>query len=182
MDDIMIEDKENDPDSFVSRGCNLEETVECVPSVQEVFLSTCGQDGFTYASEITETRSAPDDTRGFPELPVAQEMKTDESTLSRNSVMYVVELDHCYCKPKESPVVKTNNLISKLGKDERYWQRRKRNNAAARRSRETKRLREIEMWGKAKKLEVENARLRKEASALMAAIEKNEKKLRLYER
>lgn len=120
--------------------------------------------------------------RGFPVLPVNKEINKEEE--KRKSfctfLQKAVRLDHCYCRPSEisNEEIKTSP-VSSLDKNERYWQRRKRNNAAARRSREAKRSKDIEMWQRAKYLENENAQLRKEINSLMETVAKNEKKMRL---
>lgn len=64
------------------------------------------------------------------------------------------------------------------GRDEKYWERRKRNNLAAKRSREAKRAREIAVAKKTSTLEKENNTLRRQVQRLKAAISKAEKKLR----
>lgn len=65
-----------------------------------------------------------------------------------------------------------------MGKNEKYWERRKRNNLAAKRSREAKRAREIAVAKKTSNLEKENNNLRRQVQRLKAAISKAEKKLR----
>lgn len=67
---------------------------------------------------------------------------------------------------------------SKSGKDNKYWERRQRNNLAAKRSREAKRAREIETAKKTAALEKENANLKNQVKKLKAAIKRAEKRLR----
>lgn len=68
---------------------------------------------------------------------------------------------------------------SKSSKDLKYWERRKRNNLAAKRSREAKRAREIETAKKTAALEKENATLKAQVRKLKTAIQRAEKKLRI---
>lgn len=75
-----------------------------------------------------------------------------------------------------------NEIISEeevLGKDQRYWEKRQRNNASAKRSRDARRVRELETQIRAEYLEDENYRvkvenevLREENARLLKAIEK----------
>ena len=117
--------------------------------------------------------------RGFPEFPVSPLTTSAENfKLMTNITKYIVEKDHCYCKPAENAGKKT--FLDCPGRDELYWQRRMRNNEAAKRSREAKRARDIEAWQKAKSLERNNAQLRREINKLMANIAENERKLRSY--
>jgi len=67
----------------------------------------------------------------------------------------------------------------KSGKDTKYWERRKRNNLAAKRSREAKRAREIETAKKTSALEKENANLKSQVRKLKAAIQRAEKRLHI---
>ncbi|XP_064904108.1 D site-binding protein, partial [Columba livia] len=56
-------------------------------------------------------------------------------------------------------------LVPEEQKDAQYWSRRSRNNAAARRSRELRRLKENQLSARAALLERENAALRSEVAA-----------------
>ena len=79
------------------------------------------------------------------------------------------------CSAKKSRRASSN---PSTGRDEKYWERRKRNNLAAKRSREAKRAREIAVAKKTSTLEKENNTLRRQVQRLKAAISKAEKKLR----
>lgn len=79
------------------------------------------------------------------------------------------------CSAKKSRRASPN---PSTGRDEKYWERRKRNNMAAKRSREAKRAREIAVAKKTSTLEKENNTLRRQVQRLKAAISKAEKKLR----
>ena len=79
------------------------------------------------------------------------------------------------CSAKKSRRASPN---PSTGRDEKYWERRKRNNMAAKRSREAKRAREIAVAKKTSNLEKENNTLRRQVQRLKAAISKAEKKLR----
>lgn len=57
-------------------------------------------------------------------------------------------------------------------KDEAYWERRRKNNEAAKRSRDLRRAKEDEIAIRAALLEQENSRLRVEVAALKAETEK----------
>ncbi len=77
------------------------------------------------------------------------------------------------------PAKKTRHTMkSKSGKDDKYWERRKRNNLAAKRSREAKRAREMEIAKKTGALEKENTNLKNQVKKLKAAIKRAEKRLR----
>lgn len=78
------------------------------------------------------------------------------------------------CSAKKSRRASPN---PSTGRDEKYWERRKRNNLAAKRSREAKRAREIAVAKKTSTLEKENNTLRRQVQRLKAAISKAEKKL-----
>lgn len=80
------------------------------------------------------------------------------------------------CSAKKSRRASPN---PSTGRDEKYWERRKRNNLAAKRSREAKRAREIAVAKKTSTLEKENNTLRRQVQRLKAAISKAEKKLRV---
>lgn len=74
---------------------------------------------------------------------------------------------------------KARRTNSKSTKDAQYWERRKRNNLAAKRSREAKREREIQIAEKTAALEKENANLKKQVRKLKADIKRAEKRLRI---
>ena len=76
-------------------------------------------------------------------------------------------------------VIKSCKTNSNSGKDAKYWERRKKNNLAAKRSREAKRAREIQTAKKTEALEKENASLKKQIRKLQADVKRAEKKLRL---
>lgn len=77
------------------------------------------------------------------------------------------------------PAKKARRTNSKSAKDAKYWERRQRNNLAAKRSREAKRAREIQVAKKTAALEKENANLKKQVRKLKADIKRAEKMLRL---
>lgn len=68
-------------------------------------------------------------------------------------------------------------FVTDTKKDDRYWKRRNRNNEAARRSRDMRRQREIEISTQCRELETENARLKKELQKLKEKANKLEKQL-----
>ena len=70
---------------------------------------------------------------------------------------------------------KARKTNSKTVKDAKYWERRGRNNLAAKRSREAKRAREIQIAEKTAALEKENINLKKQVRKLKAEIKKAEK-------
>ena len=91
---------------------------------------------------------------------------------------YDEEFKPSCCSAKKSRPSK-NSKNAKSGKDLKYWERRKRNNLAAKRSREAKREREIETAKKTAALEKENATLKAQVKKLKAAIQRAEKRLRV---
>lgn len=83
------------------------------------------------------------------------------------------------CSSAKKSRLSKNSKNPKSGKDSKYWERRKRNNLAAKRSREAKRAREIETAKKTSALEKENANLKSQVRKLKAAIQRAEKRLRI---
>lgn len=79
------------------------------------------------------------------------------------------------CSVKKSRRTTKSNSAAK---DSKYWERRKRNNLAAKRSREAKRARDMEISKKTSALEKENANLKKQVQKLKAAVKNAEKRLR----
>ena len=77
------------------------------------------------------------------------------------------------------PAKKVRKANTKGVKDSKYWERRQRNNLAAKRSREAKRAREIQITKKTAALEKENANLKKQVRKLKANIKRAEKMLRV---
>lgn len=77
--------------------------------------------------------------------------------------------------------LKNGNTISEeaVGKDQRYWEKRQRNNASAKRSRDARRVRELETQIRAEYLEDENYRLKVENEVLR---EENARLLKTIER
>lgn len=75
---------------------------------------------------------------------------------------------------------KNGSAISEaIGKDQRYWEKRQRNNASAKRSRDARRVRELETQIRAEYLEDENYRLKVENEVLR---EENTRLLKTIER
>jgi len=77
--------------------------------------------------------------------------------------------------------LKNGNLSegSGVGKDQRYWEKRQRNNASAKRSRDARRVRELETQIRAEYLEDENYRVKVENEVLR---EENARLLKTIER
>ena len=76
--------------------------------------------------------------------------------------------------------LKNGNLMSEgVGKDQRYWEKRQRNNASAKRSRDARRVRELETQIRAEYLEDENYRVKVENEVLR---EENARLLKTIER
>ncbi|GAA6081026.1 TEF transcription factor, PAR bZIP family member b isoform X1 [Tachysurus ichikawai] len=65
--------------------------------------------------------------------------------------------------------------------DEKYWMRRKKNNVAAKRSRDARRLKENQIAVRANFLERENAALRQEVAELRKNCSRCKKIMALYE-
>ncbi|XP_078344142.1 uncharacterized protein LOC144629806 [Oculina patagonica] len=77
---------------------------------------------------------------------------------------------------------KNGNMMSEdvgIGKDQRYWEKRQRNNASAKRSRDARRVRELETQIRAEYLEDENYRVKVENEVLR---EENARLLKTIER
>lgn len=77
--------------------------------------------------------------------------------------------------------LKNGNLMNETvnGKDQRYWEKRQRNNASAKRSRDARRVRELETQIRAEYLEDENYRVKVENEVLR---EENARLLKTIER
>lgn len=75
--------------------------------------------------------------------------------------------------------LKNGNLSEGVGKDQRYWEKRQRNNASAKRSRDARRVRELETQIRAEYLEDENYRVKVENEVLR---EENARLLKTIER
>lgn len=95
------------------------------------------------------------------------------------------ESDHTYANVKQEQVEntvakkqKSSNSHSNSKKDDKYWEKRQKNNLAAKRSREMKRSREIELLNKSNLLEKENADLLKQMEKLKKLVNKLELKLK----
>lgn len=78
--------------------------------------------------------------------------------------------DHSDTAPEERPRKRARQAIPSEKKDEKYWERRRKNNIAARRSRETKRQKVDEELQKAKEAIQENQKLKQEIEVLKAEI------------
>lgn len=72
-------------------------------------------------------------------------------------------------------------FVTQSEKDEKYWERRIKNNVAAKRSRDLRRQKEIEVTGKFKTLENENSLLKEEVCRLRLKASELEKKLALFQ-
>ena len=106
--------------------------------------------------------------------------EVDNAESDDDGVERIEEEDDEEFKPSCSSAKKSRaSKNSKSGKDVKYWERRKRNNLAAKRSREAKRAREIETAKKTAALEKENATLKTQVRKLKAAIQRAEKRLRV---
>ncbi|XP_013406066.1 uncharacterized protein LOC106170640 [Lingula anatina] len=70
------------------------------------------------------------------------------------------------CPVSSIPCRRTKRHVAEDQKDERYWEKRKRNNEAARKSRENKRKQDLTMRDRVQILEHENSLLRREIAIL----------------
>ncbi|XP_060760362.1 TEF transcription factor, PAR bZIP family member b isoform X2 [Neoarius graeffei] len=84
---------------------------------------------------------------------------------------------------KPQPMIKKAKkvFIPEDAKDEKYWSRRKKNNLAAKRSRDARRLKENQIAVRASFLERENAALRQEVAELRKNCSRCKKIMALYE-
>uniref|UniRef100_A0A8C1CIU3 TEF transcription factor, PAR bZIP family member b n=1 Tax=Cyprinus carpio carpio TaxID=630221 RepID=A0A8C1CIU3_CYPCA len=84
---------------------------------------------------------------------------------------------------KPQPMIKKAKkvFVPEDAKDEKYWSRRKKNNVAAKRSREARRLKENQIAVRATFLERENAALRQEVAELRKDCGRCKKIMSLYE-
>ena len=117
----------------------------------------------------------------FKSSDEAGKAESDNDELDEN-VERMEEVDEDFklpCSSAKKSRLSKNSKNSKSGKDLKYWERRKRNNLAAKRSREAKRAREIETAKKTSALEKENANLKSQVRKLKAAIQRAEKRMRI---
>ncbi|KAL6460642.1 hypothetical protein MHYP_G00306080 [Metynnis hypsauchen] len=84
---------------------------------------------------------------------------------------------------KPQPMIKKAKkvFVAEDAKDEKYWVRRKKNNVAAKRSRDARRLKENQIAVRASFLERENAALRQEVAELRKDCSRCKKMMTLYE-
>lgn len=85
---------------------------------------------------------------------------------------------------KPQPIIKKSKkvFVDEHSKDDRYWQRRKKNNIAAKRSRDARRVKENQIAMRASFLENENDKLRDEVDQLQRENEELIKRLSKYEK
>ncbi|CAM9916131.1 unnamed protein product [Lampetra fluviatilis] len=110
---------------------------------------------------------------GSPDAPPDHETEPAEQQLVRSSLARQGTFDPRQCKfsdmeLKPQPIVKKackSHVPDEL-KDERYWARRRKNNTAAKRSRDARRLKENQIVVRASFLEQENAALRRELAEM----------------
>jgi len=72
--------------------------------------------------------------------------------------------------------------VDETAKDDRYWQRRKKNNVAAKRSRDARRVKENQIAMRASFLESENYELREKYNEILKENEELIKRLSKYEK
>lgn len=86
------------------------------------------------------------------------------------------DCDHTYACNKDNP--DSTSVETTASKDDKYLEKRRKNNLAARKSREIKRAKEIGSLKKFEKLSKENDRLQKELKKLQTVVTKLEVKLK----
>ncbi|XP_013387427.1 hepatic leukemia factor [Lingula anatina] len=84
---------------------------------------------------------------------------------------------------KPQPMIKKSKkiFVPEDLKDERYWHRRRKNNVAAKRSRDARRIKENQIAMRASYLERENAEVKKQMEKVLAENVQLKKKLAVYE-
>ncbi|XP_061416698.1 thyrotroph embryonic factor-like [Lethenteron reissneri] len=126
------------------------------------------------AINVDPLSSQPSDAvPGSPDAPPDHETEPAEQQLVRSSLTRQGTFDPRQCKfsdmeLKPQPIVKKackSHVPDEL-KDERYWARRRKNNTAAKRSRDARRLKENQIVVRASFLEQENAALRRELAEM----------------
>ncbi|OUC39907.1 basic region leucine zipper [Trichinella nativa] len=113
-----------------------------------------------------DNRGNSHSTSGAPLLPPSPPEVTSTSHPHTDLQQQHLNLPHAM-GPKRKGRLQTEPL-----KDEAYWERRRKNNEAAKRSRDARRAKEDEIAVRAALLEQENMRLRIEVAALKAETEK----------
>ncbi|XP_065658084.1 uncharacterized protein LOC100204993 [Hydra vulgaris] len=141
-------------------------------------------------NEFLISRSLPfseTNKRYYNSIPA--NFKSSSPTLA-NSENIVIPFKHNVNVPKSNaeynykpqPMIRKSKrqFVDEKKKDETYWERRQRNNEAAKRSREQRREKEIEINRKCELLEVENANLKFTVENLQENIQKLEDTVSMY--
>ena len=186
---------------FEKNESSLLEEALFMPTPDEPFTDADSlfymEDPFLLAPELDTTDSSSKETplkgldqNSIPKSDCESEIqaKRRSTRLSlRNNVKvenkspcHAYQNDHQYSKPvtqKRLPRSRRSK-VSEEFKSEEYWERRRRNNLAAKRSREGKRARDIQVVQKTIVLEKENAELKNLLQKLKADIKRAEQKLR----
>lgn len=87
----------------------------------------------------------------------------ESGSLSPSSINKLMESRSVY---SPTPQRRIKNIVPSTDKDDRYWEKRKRNNLAAKKSRENRRVHENEVKDRVQILEEENALLKKELEVI----------------
>ncbi|XP_062874702.1 nuclear factor, interleukin 3 regulated, member 6 [Trichomycterus rosablanca] len=107
---------------------------------------------------------APSSSMSFPEEAVS--ILTSRNLLARSLLGRTSALKRKEAAPGESTLRRKREFIPQEKKDEGYWDKRKKNNEAAKRSREKRRVNDLVLENRVLGLLEENARLRAELLAL----------------
>lgn len=132
------------------------------------------------ATEEERNKNNADDKESMDTLSEAknENTKTSSGKTTKRSAVNKDGQDYNYSyNPLPMKRKAQRQFVQDTEKDDKYWKRRNRNNEAARRSRDMRRQREIEISLQCKELEKENARLKKELQKLKDKANKLEKQL-----
>ncbi|XP_068610465.1 thyrotroph embryonic factor-like isoform X2 [Brachionichthys hirsutus] len=140
------------------------------------------------AEVTTDTRPAVPEPIGPEEVEVDVDYEPDPTDLVLSSVPGGALFDprkHKFTEDelKPQPMIKKAKkvFVPEGQKDEKYWRRRNKNNVAAKRSREARRLKENQIGVRAAFLERENAALRAEVAELRTECDRSRKVVGHYE-
>lgn len=144
--------------TYPSSNCELSQRTQNYVNSQRQYNTRRNASSGMQANDKASTASMPQDSRA------------QDSQQNDNDYKY-------HYNPVPVKRKAQRQFVSDVEKDDKYWKRRKRNNEAARRSRDMRRQKEIEISMKWKDLEQENARLKKELQKLKDRADELERQL-----
>jgi len=184
IDDFLPESAEEllgiftDTDEFLGSGCF--EMQQRFPGLFDIETS------LVPLSAVKDLDPSEDSDKTEKHCTDVEEQLPSQSKTRRSQTkkMSIQSQDHTYAHKETStktpePTVRKNNRNKiESTQDNKYLEKRRKNNLAAKRSRELKRAKEIENMKKCETLAKENTNLRKEMNKLQAVVSRLENKLK----